>query len=126
MRQLLYDNIDQPGLNTLKVYRDERGGYEMLTRALDMAPEDVLSELQKSGIRGRGGAGFAMGKKMSFIPKGTMDKYLVCNADESEPGTFKDRELMQKSPHMLIEGMIIAAYAASINRAFIYNRKSVV
>jgi NADH-quinone oxidoreductase subunit F len=63
-----------------------------------------------------------MGKKASFLPKGTMDKYLCCNADESEPGTFKDRELMQKSPHMLIEGMIIAAYAAGINRAFIYIR----
>ena len=63
-----------------------------------------------------------MGKKASFLPKGAMDKYLVCNADESEPGTFKDRELMQKSPHMLIEGMIIAAYAGGITRAFIYIR----
>ena len=63
-----------------------------------------------------------MGKKVSFLPKGAMDKYLVCNADESEPGTFKDRELMQKSPHMLIEGMIIAAYAGGINRSFIYIR----
>ena len=63
-----------------------------------------------------------MGKKVSFLPKGAMDKYLVCNADESEPGTFKDRELMQKNPHMLIEGMIIAAYAGGINRSFIYIR----
>jgi len=73
--------------------------------------EDVLHEMLESNVRGRGGAGFAMGKKMSFIPKGAMDKYLVCNADESEPGTFKDRELMQKNPHLLIEGMIIGAYA---------------
>ena len=73
-------------------------------------------------MRGRGGAGFAMGKKVSFLPKGTMDKYLVCNADESEPGTFKDRELIQKNPHLLIEGMIIAAWAAGINRSFIYIR----
>ncbi len=73
MRQLLYDNIDQPGLNTLEVYRDERGGYEMLKQALDMTPDDVLAQLQKSGIRGRGGAGFAMGTKASFIPKGDMD-----------------------------------------------------
>ena len=73
-------------------------------------------------MRGRGGAGFAMGKKASFLPHGTMDKYLVCNADESEPGTFKDRELMQKNPHLLIEGMIIAAYAAGINRSFIFIR----
>jgi NADH-quinone oxidoreductase subunit F len=82
----------------------------------------VLQQLLDSGLRGRGGAGFAMGKKASFLPKGTMDKYLVCNADESEPGTFKDRELMQKSPHMLVEGMIIAAYAADVNRSFIYIR----
>ena len=82
----------------------------------------MLAELQASGVRGRGGAGFAMGKKASFLPKGTMDKYLVCNADESEPGTFKDRELMQKNPHLLIEGMIIAAWAAGINRSFIFIR----
>ena len=75
-----------------------------------------------SGIRGRGGAGFQMGKKVSFLPHGDMDKYLVCNADESEPGTFKDRELLQKSPHMLIEGIVIAAYAGEIDRAFIYIR----
>ncbi len=87
-----------------------------------MPREDVLQNLLDSGLRGRGGAGFAMGKKASFLPKGTIDKYLVCNADESEPGTFKDRELMQKSPHMLVEGMIIAAYAADVNRSFIYIR----
>ena len=75
-----------------------------------------------SGIRGRGGAGFPMGRKVSFLPHGDMDKYLVCNADESEPGTFKDRELMQKNPHMLIEGILIASWAAEISRAFIYIR----
>src|SRR5687767_14100748 len=94
----------------------------MAKPALDMDPTGVLDELQASGLRGRGGAGFSMGKKASFLPKGSMDKYLCCNADESEPGTFKDRELMQKNPHQLIEGMIIAAYAAGINRAFIYIR----
>jgi NADH-quinone oxidoreductase subunit F len=87
-----------------------------------MEPEEVLSELQKSGIRGRGGAGFAMGTKASFIPKGDMDKYVVCNADESEPGTFKDRELMQKNPHLLIEGICIAAHAIGANKAFIFIR----
>ncbi len=87
-----------------------------------MTPEEVLAQLEASGLRGRGGAGFAMGKKVSFLPKGSMDKYLVCNADESEPGTFKDRELMQKTPHMLIEGIIIASYAAGANRSFIYIR----
>jgi len=87
-----------------------------------MTPEEVLKELEASGLRGRGGAGFAMGKKVSFLPKGAMDKYLVCNADESEPGTFKDRELMQKTPHMLLEGIVIASYAAGANRGFIYVR----
>jgi len=118
---LLLKDIDEPGLHTLEVY-ERRGGYEALRKALGMSREEVLHELEVSAIRGRGGAGFAMGKKVSFLPKGQMDKYLVCNADESEPGTFKDRELMQKNPHMLIEGMLIAAYAGGINRAFIYVR----
>jgi NADH-quinone oxidoreductase subunit F len=87
-----------------------------------MEPADVLHELQASGIRGRGGAGFAMGTKASFLPKGDMDKYVVCNADESEPGTFKDRELMQKNPHLLIEGICIAAHAVGANKAFIFIR----
>jgi NADH-quinone oxidoreductase subunit F len=118
---LLFDNIDEPGLNTLEVYR-RRGGYEALKRALLMSREDVLSELMTSNIRGRGGAGFPMGRKASFLPKGDMVKYLVCNADESEPGTFKDRELMQKNPHALIEGIAIACWAAEISTAFIYIR----
>ena len=118
---LLFTDIDQPGLNTLDVY-ERRGGYQALRKALAMTPEAVLEQLKASGIRGRGGAGFAMGTKISFLPKGSMDKYLVCNADESEPGTFKDRELMQKTPHTLIEGIIIASYAAGANRSFIYIR----
>jgi NADH-quinone oxidoreductase subunit F len=119
--RLLFKDIDEPGLNTLAVY-ERRGGYESLRKALQMAPEDVLKNLEASGLRGRGGAGFAMGKKVSFLPKGSIEKYLVCNADESEPGTFKDRELMQKTPHMLIEGLIIASYAAGASRSFIYIR----
>jgi NADH-quinone oxidoreductase subunit F len=118
---LLFKDIDEPGLHTLDVYA-RRGGYEALRKALTMTPAEVLHELEVSAIRGRGGAGFSMGKKISFLPKGGIDKYLVCNADESEPGTFKDRELIQKCPHMLIEGMIIAAYAGGISRAFIYVR----
>jgi NADH-quinone oxidoreductase subunit F len=118
---LLFEDIDEPGLRTLEVY-SRRGGYGALRSALAMSPEEVLAQLEASGLRGRGGAGFAMGKKVSFLPKGAMDKYLVCNADESEPGTFKDRELMQKTPHMLIEGIIIASYAAGANRSFIYIR----
>jgi NADH-quinone oxidoreductase subunit F len=119
--KLFYEDIDKAGLNTLKVY-EQTGGYKMLKKALKMDPDAVLAELQASEVRGRGGAGFAMGKKASFLPHGTMDKYLVCNADESEPGTFKDRELMQKNPHLLIEGMIIAAWAAGITRSFIFIR----
>ncbi|HWX44215.1 MAG TPA: NADH-quinone oxidoreductase subunit NuoF [Solirubrobacteraceae bacterium] len=119
--KLLFDRIDEPGLSTLDVYQ-RRGGYESLRKALAMPPEAVLHELEASAIRGRGGAGFQMGKKVSFLPKGGMDKYLVCNADESEPGTFKDRELMQKNPHMLIEGIVIAAHAAGATRSFIYIR----
>ena len=118
---LLLADIDEPGLNTREVY-ERRGGYESLRKALAMSPAEVLKQLEASGLRGRGGAGFATGKKVSFLPKGSMDKYLVCNADESEPGTFKDRELMQKSPHMLLEGLVIAAYAAGANRAFMYVR----
>ena len=119
--KLLFDGIDEPGLNTLAVY-ERRGGYQSLRKALKMEPEEVLSNISDSGLRGRGGAGFRMGQKAGFLPHGEMDKYLVCNADESEPGTFKDRELMQKSPHMLIEGIVIASWAAEINRAFIYIR----
>ncbi|MDE3070495.1 MAG: NADH-quinone oxidoreductase subunit NuoF, partial [Acidobacteriota bacterium] len=119
--KLLLDGIDEPGLATLAVYRG-RGGYEALKQALAMSPEDALAQLDASGLRGRGGAGFQMAKKISFLPKGVKDKYLVCNADESEPGTFKDRELIQKSPHMLLEGVAIACHAAQIDRAFIYIR----
>jgi NADH-quinone oxidoreductase subunit F len=118
---LLFADIDEPGLCTLEVY-ERREGYQSLRAALAMTPEEVLGQLESSGLRGRGGAGFAMGKKVSFLPKGSMDKYLVCNADESEPGTFKDRELMQKTPHMLIEGLVIASYAAGVNSSFIYIR----
>jgi NADH-quinone oxidoreductase subunit F len=120
-RMLLLKDIDEPGLATREVY-ERRGGYQSLRKALSMEPEALLTELKDSGLRGRGGAGFAMGTKVSFLPKGSAQKYLVCNADESEPGTFKDRELMQKCPHMLIEGIAIATWAAGISRAFIYIR----
>src|ERR671929_1660736 len=118
----LLKNINLEGLNTIDVYERE-GGYRAMRKALFEMDEDaVLQELEASGLRGRGGAGFAMGKKASFIPKGAMDKYLCCNADESEPGTFKDRLLMQKNPHLLIEGCIIASIAAGANKGFIFIR----
>ena len=118
---LLFDKIDEPGLYTRAVY-ERRGGYSALRKAVGMPPAAVIQEISDSGLRGRGGAGFRMGQKASFLPKGDMPKYLTCNADESEPGTFKDREIMQKCPHMLIEGIIIACYGAAINTAFIYIR----
>jgi NADH-quinone oxidoreductase subunit F len=118
---ILLKDIDEPGLATLAVY-ERRGGYQSMRKALAMEPAAVVAELDASGLRGRGGAGFPAGRKAAFLPHGDMDKYLVCNADESEPGTFKDRELMQKNPHMLIEGIVIAAHAAGVNTAFIYVR----
>jgi NADH-quinone oxidoreductase subunit F len=120
-RKLLFADIDEPGLATLEVY-ERRGGYDSLRKALSMSPAEVLAQLEASNLRGRGGAGFQMGKKVSFLPHGAIEKYLVCNADESEPGTFKDRELLQKTPHMLLEGLVIASYAAELRRAFIYIR----
>jgi NADH-quinone oxidoreductase subunit F len=121
-RRVLLANIDEPGLTGIDVY-ERLGGYRALRKALtEMAPDEVLSQLEESGLRGRGGAGFSMGKKASFIPKGAMDKYLCCNADESEPGTFKDRLLMQKNPHLLIEGCVIASIAAGANKGFIFIR----
>jgi NADH-quinone oxidoreductase subunit F len=120
--RLLFRNIDEPGLASIDTYR-KLGGYRSIEKAFkQMTPEEVLKQLEDSGLRGRGGAGFSMGKKASFLPRGGMDKYLCCNADESEPGAFKDRELMQKNPHQLIEGLIIAARAAGANRCFIYIR----
>ena len=111
-----------PGLASIETYR-RLGGYRALERAFrEIEPEELLTELEESGLRGRGGAGFSMGKKASFLPRGEMDKYLCCNADESEPGTFKDRELMQKNPHQLIEGCLIAALAAGARYAFIFIR----
>ena len=118
---ILLRDIDEPGLATLEVY-ERRGGYQAMRKALAMDRAALVAELDASGLRGRGGAGFPAGRKAAFLPQGDMDRYLVCNADESEPGTFKDRELMQKSPHMLIEGIVIAAHAAGASRAFIYIR----
>jgi len=122
MTRILLQHADVPDLNRIDTY-ERVGGYRGLRRALtEMTPDQVVKELEASGLRGRGGAGFSMGKKASFLPHGEMDKYVCCNADESEPGTFKDRELMHRNPHQLIEGVLIAAYAAGANRAFIYIR----
>jgi NADH-quinone oxidoreductase subunit F len=122
-RKLLLENIEVPGIETFEVYR-KCGGYASVEKALKtMSPDAVVEEVKKSGLRGRGGAGFSAGMKWSFLakPEG-VPRYLVCNADESEPGTFKDRYLMEKIPHLLIEGMITASYALGANQSFIYIR----
>jgi NADH-quinone oxidoreductase subunit F len=120
--RILFRNVDEPKLASIGTYK-RLGGYQAIHKAFkEMTPEEVLNELESSGLRGRGGAGFSMGKKASFLPRGDMDKFLCCNGDESEPGAFKDRELMQKNPHQLIEGIVIAARAAGANRCFIYIR----
>jgi NADH-quinone oxidoreductase subunit F len=119
---ILFRDFDTPNRQRIDVY-EQLGGYSGLRKALtEMSPDQVLKELESSGLRGRGGAGFSMGKKAGFLPHGDIDKYLCCNADESEPGAFKDRELIHRNPHQLIEGVIIAAYAADIRHAFIYIR----
>ena len=101
----------------------QRGGYAALRKALGMTPDAIIEEVKGSGLRGRGGAGFPTGLKWSFMPKGDgKPHYLVCNADESEPGTFKDREIMRWTPHQLIEGCAIAAYAIGAERCYIYIR----
>ncbi len=120
--RMLLRHAEEPGLNTIDVYK-RFGGYSAQGKAYRlMEADEVLSELEDSGLRGRGGAGFSMGKKASFLPRGEMQKYLCCNADESEPGAFKDRELMQRNPHQLIEGIAIAALAADVGHAFIFIR----
>jgi len=122
-RKLLLEHINEPGINTFAVYR-QKGGYRAVEKALKtMSPDDVVEEVKKSGLRGRGGAGFPTGLKWSFLakPEG-VPRYLVCNADESEPGTFKDRYLMTNIPHALIEGMIVSSYALGAHTSYIYVR----
>ena len=111
-----------PNSTSVDVYL-QHGGYQALEKALAMKPEDVINEVKNSGLRGRGGAGFNTGMKWSFVPKqSAKPKYVVCNADESEPGTCKDRPLMEYDPHQLIEGIIIAGYAIQAHQGFIYIR----
>ncbi len=122
-RKLLLENAHIEGIHTYDVYR-KNGGYRSVEKALKtMSPEDVVEEVKKSGLRGRGGAGFPTGMKWSFIakPEG-VPRHLLCNADESEPGTFKDRYLMEKIPHLLIEGMILSSFALGANQSYIYIR----
>ncbi len=108
--------------HTLKVYQDT-GGYVQLKKAFGMSPDEIIQHVKDSALRGRGGAGFPTGMKWSFVPKDSpKPKYIVCNADESEPGSFKDRYLLEYDPHSLIEGMIIAGWALKASTGYIYFR----
>jgi NADH-quinone oxidoreductase subunit F len=122
-KKLLLQHIDVPGIQGYDAYR-KSGGYQSVEKAIKtMSPDEVVEEVKKSGLRGRGGAGFPTGMKWSFLakPEG-VPRYLVCNADESEPGTFKDRFLMSRLPHLLVEGMITSSYALGANTSYIYIR----
>ena len=121
--RILTANIDKPDSATIEGYMST-GGYSALEKSLKMTPEEIIEEVKASEIRGRGGAGFPMGVKWGFVPQNTgKDIYLLANADESEPGTFKDRVIIERDPHRLIEGMIISAYAIhSCPMAYIYIR----
>src|SRR5437868_13415257 len=123
MEKLLLRNIGVPESHTLATYQ-ACGGYRSWRKVVEsMKPAELIDEVKASGLRGRGGAGFPTGMKWSFVPKDSpKPKYVVCNADESEPGTFKDRYLMECDPHMLIEGMLIAAYALGAKVNYIYTR----
>jgi NADH-quinone oxidoreductase subunit F len=121
MTQILFKNINKENLHTMKVY-EELGGYHSLKKAFAQKPEEIIAAVKASGLRGRGGAGFPTGLKWSFLAKDVFPRYLCCNADESEPGTCKDRELLLKNPHLLIEGMILCSYACQIETGYIYLR----
>lgn len=122
MEKIILRNQDIPDIGDIDVY-ERNGGYAALKRALQgMSADQVTDVVKASGLKGRGGAGFPTGLKWSFLPKGVFPRYLVVNADESEPGTFKDREIMEKNPHQFLEGVIISSYAIQCNHAFIYIR----
>src|SRR4051812_19225914 len=122
-KKLLLKHDHVPGIQTFDVYR-KNGGYASVEKAIKtMTPDAVTEEVKKSGLRGRGGAGFPTGMKWSFLAKPPgVARYLVVNADESEPGTFKDRYLMERIPHILIEGMITSSFALGANTSYIYIR----
>src|SRR5207248_5788855 len=121
--------VDDPEQYKIDTYI-QHGGYEMLKKALaDMQPDELVEMVKASGLRGRGGAGAPTGMKWAFMPKEPTPQrpsYLICNCDESEPGTYNNRELMEKDPHLLIEGMIISAYALRVRTMFIYIRGEMV
>ncbi len=120
--KVLTDGIGEVDMCGIDAYR-RRGGYKQWERAVrDLTPVDVLNLAEKSGLRGRGGAGFPTGRKWSFLPADKPVRYLVCNCDEAEPGTFKDHMLLENVPHLILEGMLIGAYGIASHHAFIYIR----
>lgn len=120
----IFRNVDRKGYDPSIECFIADGGYEMLRKAIAMQPSAIIDEVKKSGLRGRGGAGFPTGVKWTFIPRGnTKPVYLICNCDESEPGTFKDRYIVHQDPHQLIEGMIISCFAVGAHFAIIYMRE---
>lgn len=121
MPYVLLKHRDVPDIRNFSVYRDT-GGYRALEKALTLTPETVIEMVAASGLRGRGGAGFPTGRKWSFLPRDGRERVLVVNADEGEPGTFKDRELLEYNPHQLIEGILIAAWALGAPASYIYIR----
>ena len=122
MEKFLLKNIESPNSTRLEEYQGI-GGYESLKKAIGMPPGDIIAEVKKSGLRGRGGAGFPTGMKWDFASRDPkFPKFLICNADEGEPGTFKDRPILEKNPHLLIEGMVISAHALQSERGYIYLR----
>ncbi|MBI3007567.1 MAG: NADH-quinone oxidoreductase subunit F, partial [candidate division NC10 bacterium] len=126
--KVLLKNMERPGYaGTLPEYL-AAGGYEAVRSVLGkIPPAEVIEIVKRSGLRGRGGAGFPTGLKWGFVPKDSdRPKYLLCNADESEPGTFKDRQLIERDPHQLLEGMILAAYAIGCHYSYIYIRGELV
>ena len=122
MEKILLKNINNPDAYKIENYI-KGGGYKALEAALKLKPDNIIQMVKDSGLRGRGGAGFSTGLKWSFIPKDpTIKKYLCCNADEGEPGTFKDRGIMDWDPHLLIEGMLISSYAFGASASYVYIR----
>lgn len=119
--KVLTEHYDKDEYRSLAGYK-KNGGYKMLEKAFKMQPKEIIEQVKSAGLRGRGGAGFPTGVKWGFLPDNGEPRYLVCNADEGEPGTFKDRLMMERAPHQLIEGMIISAFATGSNKSYIYIR----
>src|SRR5437762_1097760 len=118
---VLIPHVREPHSFTLDFYV-QHGGYEPLKKALGQQPDQIIELVKASGLRGRGGAGFPTGMKWQFVDKKIAPRYIACNADESEPGTFKDHLLMERNPHLLIEGCAIGCYAIGATVAYIYIR----